>query len=309
LHHKRGCQFSIQALWLTTAHRSRFPIVVTNYPVLFTNIKAEYNGESNTPADDTWTLILSYTLMSSINPIAIPIVFLPDGQVQNTTTVESDYLTQANLLLAPTVEYLRNITGDPLFDIWQLLNWLVVCNYWIFLYDLGQIAPVYYNISKLSGVPNIAIPPILYEPTNNIFVNGTLFSTYYNYLNDTVVPLIRLYSFAFLLLPLVTPVNETNGLQASPTAFVRTYSCLAQQLKPAISLVILLIIADYTFLTGAYHLLLWFLELREIYKNPNGIDCRCPIWLTFSEFMRRVFGAKGRGRPGGNAIARFSEFL
>ena len=114
----------------------------------------------NTPAADHWILYLSYSQNSSVaqNPTRIPIAFLPTGDVDMTHTLPSD-LEKANSLIEPTVQVLRDISGDNSLDIWRLFNWLFVGIYWSLLADLGQIAPTGYDITIPADPLPVTFPP------------------------------------------------------------------------------------------------------------------------------------------------------
>lgn len=95
---------------------------------------------NNTPAGDYWTLWLIYEPQNSTPPMeyAIPITFLPTGEIDTTRTSEQD-MSRANSILAPTIQILQSVI--PGFDFWKLANWIFVSWYWMILYDFGQIGP------------------------------------------------------------------------------------------------------------------------------------------------------------------------
>ena len=204
----------------------------------------------NTPADDYWILYLSYSQNTSVaqNPTRIPIAFLPTGDIDMTHTLPSD-LEKANNLIKPTIQILRDISGDNSFDIWRLFNWLFVGIYWSLLADLGQIAPTAYDIT-------IPLDPQLvsFPPTNNIYVNQTLFEIFSDYFNSTIVPL-------FLKFGITPPppilLDDNTRLKPIETTLLRSYSCAQRQPKSPISLIISVIAADYALIAGAYTITLY----------------------------------------------------
>src|SRR5690242_4200414 len=94
---------------------------------------ANVNSIPNTPASDSWNLYLGYTPAGAFTENLIPITFLPTGEIDKSTSNQS--LNTANALLAPSINAMRLEIGDPEFDIWKFMNWIVVSYYWLFLYD------------------------------------------------------------------------------------------------------------------------------------------------------------------------------
>jgi len=221
----------------------------------------------NTPADGSWTLYLGYTSSGSTAETVLSITFLPTGEISGSTSTQD--LAAANNLLAPTIDAVRSITGDSLFNIdqfFQLLNWVIISYYWILLSDFGQTAPTYYNYTT-SGIDFSS--PIFYPSTNNIFVNDSLFNIYSSYLTNTIIPVLKqIYDVNpptdFL------PVDSSNALQPSSTTFLRSYSCLQRQIKGALSATVSVIVADYAFIQGAYSFLLFCVGWWQRSKRPNG---------------------------------------
>lgn len=221
----------------------------------------------NTPAGDSWVLYVGYTQEGTIDEQLIPITFLPNGDIDNSTTSDQT-LESANNLLSETISYIRSIAQDSTFDIWQLLNWIIVSYYWIFLYDFGQTEPTYYQYTVL-GLPNFT-EPVRYSSTNNIFVNNTLFITYSSYLRNVIFPMMRLHEPGFLLLPQFLALDDHNSLQSTGTSFLRSYSCVQRQLKNWVSVIISVLVADYALIIGAYSLVVWCAGKWQKYNNPNG---------------------------------------
>jgi hypothetical protein len=167
-----------------------------------------------------------------------------------TVTSESDYQTASQLLFV-------GVKGSQLTDNWQQLAWWFVATYWITLYDLGQVIPDYfYNNTYLA----VSLPS-----TNNIFLNATLFETYFNIWNNVW----DVGSPGFNL-------NATNRLHANPTTFLQTYACVQRVSKPILSIIINVIVADVSLTLAAYGFIIWILETFEKRhagkpeKYPNG---------------------------------------
>lgn len=227
------------------------PTCLTQLTVL-----AYVNSTVNTPAGDSWILYLGYSAAGSFTENLIPITFLPTGEIDKSTSNQS--LDTANAVLAPSIIAMRSLFGDPEFDVWKLMNWVVVSYFWLFLYDFGQTSPTYYN--STDGVPNLSAP-VFYSSANNIFVNSTLFSIYSSYLSDLVSILPGTPPLQFL------PLDSNNSLQPTATVFLTSYSCLLRQLQPWITATISVLVADYVFIAGGYHLLLtvasWWAKRRS----------------------------------------------
>lgn len=185
---------------------------------------------------------------------ATSITFLPTGEIDSTSTSQSD-LDKVNTLLQPTISPIQTIFGDNTLDVWKLFNWLFVSIYWILLADLGQIAPTTYPYSQLpqwQGYPSYATPT-RYPQTNNIFYNETLFKIYRDYLSSTIVPIVQ----SFYGLNLSAPNSNfdmNNRIQPIPMTFIRSYSCTQTVIKQLGSLLISVLVADYALVIGAYQL-------------------------------------------------------
>ena len=166
-------------------------------------------------------------------------------------------------MLAPTIELIRQATGDPRFDVWRLFNWVTVSYYWVFLYDFGLLAPTYYEYTA-SSLPNFTAP-IYYTSKNNIFVNDALFDIFSGYLFSTVVPFLKKIE-PNLVVPTFLPLSETNALQPIDQQILRSYSCVERRIKGWVSATVAVLVADYAFLSGAYYLILficgWYLRGR-----------------------------------------------
>ena len=126
-------------------------------------------------------MYLSYTLKDDPIDRFLTITFLPNGEIDLTRTVTSNF-EYANSLLASTIEF-----GDSQQQIppSKMLGWSIVSYYWLLLADFGQISRSTYNHS-IEGVP--IFPQRVYPPTNNIFMNETLFEAHDTYLRNTIIP-------------------------------------------------------------------------------------------------------------------------
>ena len=181
----------------------------------------------NSPANDHWTLSISYSLNNETTDRYVEVVFLSTGEID---FMQTPALTAANDLLAPTIALVRSHTS-PQFDFWKLMNWLFVSVYWTILNDLGQISPTHYIFDGgVDCLPNFS-RPIQYLPTNNIFFNASLFNIYSAYLRNTIAPFLN-FSTTAEILPLD---NDNNHLRPVERTFLRSYSCIERRLKAPIS--------------------------------------------------------------------------
>jgi hypothetical protein len=165
-----------------------------------------------------------------------------------THTLPSD-LANANSLIEPTIQILRDISGDSSFDIWKLFNWMIVVVHWSLLANLGQIAPTAYDTT----IPNDP-QPVPFPPTNNIFINQSLFEIYSGYSNSTLEPLFAEIGFTP---PPPVLLDDQNRLMPVETTLLRSYTCTQRQPKGPISLIISVISADYALIVGAYTITLY----------------------------------------------------
>jgi hypothetical protein len=224
-------------------------------------ILANVNSTINTPAGDSWDLYLGYSPAGSFYEHLIPITFLPTGEIDKSTSNQS--LDIANELLAPTINAMRSMVGDPEFDFWRFMNWIVVSYFWLFLYDFGQTTPTYYNFGD-EGLSQILSAPLFYSSTNNIFVNSTLFSIYSSYLTDIL-------SFVpGFVPPEFLPLDSNNSLQPTATVFLRSYSCIERKLQPLFNAAISVLVADYVFIAGGYRLLVTVATWWQKRRNTEG---------------------------------------
>lgn len=231
-------------------------------------------------AGDSWRLKILYTPKDSTVVSSYSITFLPTGDVDNNT---SDF-DAANALLAPTINLIHKITGNSSLDIWKLINWMWVSYYWTLLYQFGSIAPTTYDLETTSkgtlpaftgfGYPDFS-KPIQYEPTNNIFYNQTLFEIYSTYLFDTLIPIYTHLNRTGKSIPTFLPFTNENRIEASPVSILTTYSCTIAQLKNWANGLVSVAVADWAFITGAYHFFIWIGGLWGHFAvakkdQPNG---------------------------------------
>jgi hypothetical protein len=236
----------------------------------------------NTPANDYWTFYLGYTPLGQFTESWIAISFLPTGEIDWGHTSLSDF-EYANNLIAPTINVVRIATGDPSFDVWKLMNWLMVSYYWIWLYDFGEVAPTYYNYTT-QGLPNFTAP-LPSKSTNNIFVNETLFEIYSSYLRQTIFPFLATYEPG-IELPEFLPLNDENTLHPVDMSLLRSYSCTERRPKGWVSLVISVMTADYALIFGMYHMIKWIAGWWHNRGKKDGKSLKAR--LTVSKCMRRM---------------------
>ena len=183
-------------------------------------------------------------------------MFLSTGEIDTNRTLIKD-LNFANTLLADSILLVRSFASQEI-DFWKLINWFVVSFYWLSLYELGQIEPTTYTPQTLIDV-GVCIPdftqPTFYSPTNNIFVNNTLFQIYSEYFRTTIFPIFNFSAPEFLQL------NETNRLQPRDITFIRGYNCQERNLKSGWYFSVFAV--DFAFITGAYHLLIFIIGIME----------------------------------------------
>ena len=175
-------------------------------------------------------------------------------------------LAEVNQLLNATIDQFTNDLGpdaDVQVDMWTLLNWVYVVQYWTLLYDVGQFQPTLYPAGP--GFLPATFTPTVYSDTNNIFVNETLFKVYGDYFTSTILPLLGYgdqYSFQDL-------DSSTNSLETIDVSFFQIYSCTQTQLKEPLSLIISVIVADNTFLQPALALIILFGTWYQTKKSPK----------------------------------------
>jgi len=164
-----------------------------------------------------------------------------------TLTSESDYQIASRLLFAGE-------TGSDLTKPWQQLAWWFVTTYWMTLYDLGQVVPDHFDDNFTETYVAVSQPS-----TNNIFLNATLFKTYFNIWNTAWaadIPGINL--------------NATNQFHANPTTFLQTYACVQRVPKPIVSIIINVLVADVSLTLAFYGFIVFVLEwVRKRHKDGD----------------------------------------
>lgn len=176
-----------------------------------------------------------------------------------------EVIESVNNLLAPTIALVRSHT-TPNFDFWRLINWILITCYWTSLLDLGQLTPTtYVPLPDIFNLPSPMVDftqPESYLPTNNIFVNNTLFQIHSAYLREVILPLLNITVPEFL------PLDENNRLTPSVTTFIRGYSCQKRQLKPGFFFSVFAV--DFAFLSAAYSLVILIGGLLEKSRKKDG---------------------------------------
>lgn len=207
-------------------------------------------------------MYLSYTLKDDPIDRFLAITFLPNGEIDLGRTAKTDF-ERANSLLAPTIEFVRLTTADSSFDIWKLLGWTIVSYYWLLLADFGQIVPSTYNHS-IEGVP--IFPQRLYPPTNNIFVNETLFEAHETYLRKTIIPVLNNLQ-GNVSLPEFLPLSQENRLRPFNTSFLRSYICLDRRAKGWAGGLVSVTTATYAMIAATYTIVIfiagWFQKRKD----------------------------------------------
>jgi hypothetical protein len=208
-----------------------------------------FEGVTNSPADDYWKLRFQYTRNGQLTPTVIYITFLPTLEIDVSRTSAAD-LNTANSVLAYTIfniDAYAKSKGIDSVDFWQLMNFVLVGYYWTLLADLGQISSITYVPLPLQPLPDwyqlnlsqaTSSPPI-----NNIFINESLFGIYSSYLNNTILPLLGYPPRAFAAKIKLQPTEKT---------FLRSYVCQVRQLKAPLAAIVSIITTLYIFITGPY---------------------------------------------------------
>src|SRR5208282_5434556 len=96
-------------------------------------------------------------------------------------------------------------------------------------------------------------------PANaNIFINSTLFEAFGDIFNKTIRPWYNSFlpegSPGMSPMPSFLPLNDTNRAKAMPTSLLQSYTCTQRQLKGWLSVLLSVVVADYTLTLGAYNL-------------------------------------------------------
>jgi len=229
----------------------------------------------NSPANDYWTLYIQYTTYqsNSTSGKTLSITFdTAKAQVDFSRTSKSDYL-KANTLLKPTFDLLP-ISDPTIF--WQLVNWLIVGYYWTILNDLGQTSPTIYAPIPPQPLPNWYqlnfSQATLLPPTNNIFVNETLFGVYFDILNTTILPYLNLST------PNFTSISHENQLKPRIVTFVRSYTCQVRRWKSILEAAVSIGESIYVLNVAAFAIFIFF---ASIFQNRRDRD-RGQLHCTFN---------------------------
>jgi hypothetical protein len=181
----------------------------------------------------------------------------------------SGELARANTLLTPTIKLLRSVSGDQNFDIRRLLNFWFMSYHWLMLLDFGLDAPTVFIGDPAQSIPDFS-QPIVYLPTNNLFVNDSLFQIYSSYIHNTLVPLVQQTDPAYNI-PEFSPLTKDNHFQPFNTTLFRSYPCTERQLKGWGSVVVAVLAASYAILAGSYTVLISVLGWYQCRKDESGL--------------------------------------
>lgn len=238
-------QMALQQSNLSELHLSYYGISVES-PLLI----EEAFPVANTPANDYWILEIGYTRTAGPPQRYSHMAFLPNGSLDLDHTLPSD-LEFTNKLLAPTMKFLQ---VTPV-QFWEVINWIFVTFYWTILADLGQIVPITYPIDQ-NGQPVLSSTSN-YLPTNNIFLNETLYQIY--------------SSSSFLQrIGFPPPLDRTIGAGLPNMTFIKSYSCTQRQLKPPINFIISVAVADYALIMGGYSFALLIAGSIQKHRRKDG---------------------------------------
>jgi len=165
---------------------------------------------------------------------------------------------------------LRSVSNEPTFDIWKLINWLVVSYYWLFLTDFGQVSAVGYipDYNYLWGFDFSR--PVNFTSEYNIFINQTLFDIYSSYFRNTLYPVLSAIETSLRPLPDFSTLDGNNQLKPVDTAFLRSYSCAERRLKPALEAAVSILVADYALIIGGYTLVMFLAGIMQKHKFKDG---------------------------------------
>ena len=165
------------------------------------------------------------------------------------------------------------------------MNWIFVVHYWSILLDFGQILPLYNRPNFTSsnqnytGSPDTLLTNLVKSeqlrsspPTNNIFVNSTLFQSYSDYFYNTVI--LVAYGNDYWFPVGMMPVTSENQMDQTGVSLNVLYSCTDVALKSGISLVIAVLVADWAFISTFLTIVVFvgaFLETRGKGDGNNSI--------------------------------------
>ena len=233
-------------------------------------------GSQNTPARDFWSIGLEYGLDDTTKR-NISLTFLAStGEIDFTRTSVSE-LRLANTLFSTVNSSLAeraHAQGIKNFDFWKLTNWLIVSFYWTLLADLGQISPTTYAPRNVNSTTDFSVnfsTATRQSSSNNIFVNNTLFTTYAQYLQGTVLPLlgIPIPSAQF------APLDDVNRLHEMEMTIFQNYPCTIRRLKSPLAMLVSVVVTDYAFIKGAYTIFMLgaaWLQKRRYRESKNNFE-------------------------------------
>lgn len=196
------------------------------------------------------------------------VYFLPELGVDPIQT--GNNVTELSQFLNATIQKLNVNFAVPAqiqVDIWKLLNWIYVVQYWSLLYDVGQLQPTLYARST-GEFPDTYIPND-YPTTNNIFTNDTLFTIYGDYFVNTILPLLEIANGANYGNYTFQSLGSNNVLESVDVAFDLAYSCTQSKLKKPLSLIVSVLIGDYVFLNPALGFIVIFGAWYQRRRNPG----------------------------------------
>jgi hypothetical protein len=172
-------------------------------------------------------------IYGDLSTVAI-VPFLPTGEVD---------IDNVNLSVVDNLIWGNADFGNNTLSFWRELNFVLLSNYWMTLYDLGQISSVVcLNPANLSDCTE-------YPSSYNIFVNNDLFQSYSSYFINTTFG--EKSGIKFL------PLNDVNRLQPVNTTILRSYSCSARQIKGWFNLFVSVFAANFTIFVTAKGIVLW----------------------------------------------------
>ena len=211
-------------------------------------------------------------------------------------------LETLNRLLNPTIQLLNDGAAKLgiQIDIWLLLNWVFVVQYWSLLYDVGQVHPTLY---ERAGPLPATYDPMRYSDMNNIFVNDTLFGIYRDYFESTILPILEVPNGSDYIFQGLD--NSTNRLEPVDVAYFQIYSCTQMQLKKTLSLIISVIVADYTFLNPAFMLIILFGAWYHGRKSPKDGTFNWHRPLTVANWCEGCIAKDTENRIGEAEESRF----
>src|SRR5205814_544866 len=132
--------------------------------------------------------------------------------------------------------------------------------------DFGLYSPTTYMADENSPAYVDFSTGTLLPSTNNIFVNGTLYGTYSQFMLETVMPL--------LSLPLpsgdIAPLDNENRLVLSEVAFAKSYFCNVRQLKSPLVALVSILVGEYAFIHGGYWLFIFMATWYQKRRVLNG---------------------------------------